>query len=175
MIRARLWAQILLAMVLGIGVGLALSPTGGALVEQATVNTIAAWLALPGRLFLALIQMIVVPLVLTSIILGIASGGNSDFLRRIGTRIAPYFVTTIVAVVIGGSLALWIQPGHYVEQSVAQTTLTAVEVPASEAQEPIALPDHIVEGCRRRGGPRVGTRLGMVAAAGAGRPPCGIR
>jgi len=146
LIRTRLWAQILIAMVLGVGVGLALSPTGGALVEATTANTIAAWLALPGRLFLALIQMVVVPLVLTSIILGIASGGNSDFLRRIGTRIAPYFVTTtIVAVVIGGSLALWIQPGQYVEQAVAETSQSAPELPAVSAQEPTALPDRIVE------------------------------
>ena len=105
LIRTRLWAQILIAMLLGITVGLALSPTGGALIEATAANTIASWLALPGRLFLALIQMVVVPLVLTSIVLGIASGGSSDFLRRIGTRIAPYFViTTIVAVSIGGSV-----------------------------------------------------------------------
>jgi len=46
----------------------------------------------------------------------IASSGNSDFLRRIGTRIAPYFViTNIVAVTIGGTLALWIEPGQYIE------------------------------------------------------------
>lgn len=146
LIRTRLWAQILIAMVLGIGVGLALSPTGGALVEETTANTIAAWLALPGRLFLALIQMVVVPLVLTSIILGIASGGNSDFLRRIGTRIAPYFVTTtIVAVVIGGSLALWIEPGQYVERAVAVASELSTPLPSAEADEPIALPDRIVE------------------------------
>jgi proton glutamate symport protein len=146
LIRTRLWAQILIAMVLGIGVGLALSPTGGALVEETTANTIAAWLALPGRLFLALIQMVVVPLVLTSIILGIASGGSSDFLRRIGTRIAPYFVaTTIVAVVIGGSLALWIQPGKYVEQAVSVASQMSAEVPAVDVEEPTALTDRIVE------------------------------
>ncbi len=146
LIRTRLWAQILIAMVLGIGVGLALSPTGGALVEATTANTIAAWLALPGRLFLALIQMVVVPLVLTSIILGIASGGSSDFLRRIGMRIAPYFVTTtIVAVVIGGALALWIQPGQYVEQAVAVTSELSAPLSAAEADDTIALPDRIVE------------------------------
>jgi proton glutamate symport protein len=145
LILTRLWAQILIAMVLGIGVGLALSPSGGALVEEITANTIAAWLALPGRLFLALIQMVVVPLVLTSIILGIVSGGDSDFLRRIGTRIAPYFVTTsIVAVVIGGTLALWIQPGQYVEQAMAQTTQLVVEPTVREAQVSTTLTERIV-------------------------------
>lgn len=128
LIRTRLWAQILIAMVLGITIGLVLSPSGGALVEPTTANTIANWLALPGRLFLALIQMVVVPLVLTSIVLGIASGGNSDFLRRIGTRIAPYFVvTTVVAVIIGGSLALWIQPGKYIEPVATQNLQLSVD------------------------------------------------
>lgn len=146
LVRTRLWAQILVAMVLGIGVGLALSPTGGALVSESAANTIAGWLALPGRLFLALIQMVVVPLVLTSIILGIAAGGNTDFLRRIGTRIAPYFVTTtIVAVVIGGSLALWIQPGQYVKQTaVGTSTLSSEALTIDATQEQPPLSDRIV-------------------------------
>ena len=57
LISTMLWAQISLAMVLGIGVGLAVSPLGGALVKETTANIIAAWLALSGRLFLALIQL----------------------------------------------------------------------------------------------------------------------
>ncbi len=148
LIRTKLWAQILIAMVLGVGVGLALSPTGAALVGEATANTIAGWVALPGRLFLAIIQMVVVPLVLTSIILGIAGGGDTDFLRRIGTRIAPYFVTTtIVAVGIGASLALWIQPGEYVKQGIAvtsQTVLELTDVGEAEAHAQATLPDRIV-------------------------------
>ncbi len=46
-----------LAMVLGVGVGLALSPSGGALVKETIGNIIAALPALSGRLFLALIQL----------------------------------------------------------------------------------------------------------------------
>jgi proton glutamate symport protein len=146
LIRTRLWAQILIAMVAGIAVGLVLSPSGGALVEETTANTIAAWFALPGRLFLALIQMVVVPLVLTSIILGIASGGSSGFLQRIGMRIAPYFVTTtIVAVVIGGALASWIEPGKYIEHAVAVISESSAQLPSSAVDEPITLPDRIIE------------------------------
>lgn len=146
LIRTKLWAQILLAMVAGIGVGLALSPSGAALVEEPTANLIAAWLALPGRLFLALIQMVVVPLVLTSIVLGIAAGGNTRFLRRIGVRIGPYFVmTTVVAVVIGASLALWIEPGQYVENSAIGTGQLPEDLTtANVSRESVGLPDRIV-------------------------------
>jgi Na+/H+-dicarboxylate symporter len=146
LIRKKLWAQILIAMILGVGIGLALSPTGAAIVDETTANTIAGWVALPGRLFLATIQMVVVPLVLTSIILGIAAGGDANFLRRIGALIAPYFVTTtIVAVVIGASLALWIQPGRYVAQAFSVTSQLSVELPdAREAAAQTTLPDQIV-------------------------------
>jgi proton glutamate symport protein len=146
LIRTKLWAQILMAMVLGIGVGLALSPTGAALVDETLANTIAGWVALPGRLFLAIIQMVVVPLVLSSIILGIAAGGDARFLRRIGTRIAPYFVTTtIVAVLIGASFALWLQPGQYVEQAIAVSSQIPTELPDfNDAEAQPTLPDRIV-------------------------------
>lgn len=145
LVRTRLWAQILIAMVLGIAVGLALSPTGGALVAEATANTIAAWLALPGRLFLSLIQMVVVPLVLTSIILGIASGDSTDFLRRIGLRIAPYFIaTTIIAVVIGASITYEINPGQYIEHAAVVKSQSIPALPLAEPQEQVTLPDRII-------------------------------
>lgn len=118
LIRNRLWAQILTAMALGISVGLLLSPSGGAIVPATTAYKIASWLALPGNLFLALIQMVVVPLVLSSIVIGITGSGSTDFLRQVGLRIAPYFlITTTVAVLIGASLALWIEPGRYIDAS----------------------------------------------------------
>lgn len=61
-IRARLWAQVLVGMFAGIGVGMLLGPTVGWVSPQ-TAATVGNWLALPGKLFLSLIQMIVVPLV----------------------------------------------------------------------------------------------------------------
>jgi Na+/H+-dicarboxylate symporter len=144
LIRTRLWAQILIAMVLGVSVGLALSPTGGALVAEITAKTIAGWLALPGRLFLALIQMVVVPLVLSSIILGISTGGSTDFVHRIGIRITPYFIsTTIIAVMIGGFLAMWIKPGQYLKQAVTITPYSSNKITAMDGQFQ-SLPDQIV-------------------------------
>ncbi len=136
LLRTKLWAQILFAMVSGIVLGLTLSPSGGAVVTESTANLAAAWLALPGLLFLALIQMVVVPLVLSSILLGIATSGDTEFLKRIGYRIAPYFVgTTLVAVLIGATIALWVAPGQYLGDNMSQTlTLEAPDgkLPASE-------------------------------------------
>ncbi|MEE2651486.1 MAG: cation:dicarboxylase symporter family transporter, partial [Pseudomonadota bacterium] len=130
LLRGRLWAQILLAMVLGVALGLCLSPSGGALVASDTASLLAAWLALPGRLFLAMIQMVVVPLVLSSIILGITSSGDPKFLKQIGLRIAPYFIlTTSVAVFIGCIVALWLQPGQYIDVGAELATGPAPRKP----------------------------------------------
>jgi len=144
LLRTRLWAQIVAAMILGVALGLGLSPRGGAWVPAATGEVIGAWLALPGQVFLALIQMIVVPLVVSSIVLGIAGGGSAEFVRRLGARIAPYFVsTTLVAVLIGTALVMWIEPGSYIELS---TTPAASSVPAAAVVSagPVSLPEHIV-------------------------------
>lgn len=144
LLRTRLWAQIVAAMILGVALGLGLSPRGGAWVPAAAGEVIGAWLALPGQVFLALIQMIVVPLVVSSIVLGIAGGGSAEFVRRLGARIAPYFVsTTLAAVLIGLALVMWIEPGSYIELS---TTPVASSVPAEAVSTaaPVSLPESIV-------------------------------
>lgn len=149
LVRTKLWVQILIGMALGIGVGLLLAPSGLALVSQQLADTIAGWLALPGQIFLALIQMIVVPLVVASIILGITSSGDPDYLRRIGLRIAPYFVaTTTVAVVIGIALALTIKPGNFIDSDLVNKALASAPPPAVEGagatESETSLPEHIV-------------------------------
>ena len=121
LIRTRLWLQIIIAMVLGVAVGLPLSPeSGGPLALHGdTAAALGEWLTLPGALFLNMIQMVVIPLVATSIILGLTSAGDADFLRRAAVRIVPYFVaTTTVAVLIGLGLSLWLRPGDYVQQDL---------------------------------------------------------
>ncbi|MCL4790826.1 MAG: dicarboxylate/amino acid:cation symporter [Gammaproteobacteria bacterium] len=154
LLRTRLWAQIVAAMILGVTLGLGLSPRGGAWVAAETGEIIGAWLALPGQVFLALIQMIVVPLVVSSIVLGIAGGGSAEFVRRLGARIAPYFVaTTVVAVLIGTLLVMWLAPGSHIELPTvpvaAELPAGAVSAPASasasaSASAPGSLPEHIV-------------------------------
>lgn len=119
LIRKQLWAQIVVAMITGLGVGLALSAEGGALVSEQVGLTIASWLKLPGSIFLNLIQMVVMPLIISSIILGICSSGDRDYLKRVGLRIFPYFVgTTTIAVSIGVALAMLIEPGNYIDSSL---------------------------------------------------------
>jgi len=149
LIRRKLWIQILVCMALGIGIGLLVSPEGGALVSEQTAEVVTGWLVLPGHIFLALIQMIMLPLVVSSIVLGIANTEDLTKLRQMGLRIAPYFlVTTTVAVLIGVSLALLIQPGQYIDAQALSSSLSGTSSYAVDtANSPIQLTihDRIVE------------------------------
>lgn len=143
---AKLWFQVILGMIGGVVLGLLLSPSAFALVDEEIAFTIAPWVALCGNIFLALIKMIVVPLVMSSIILGITSAGNVEILKSLGLKIAPYFVfTTIVAVILGIFITFLIHPGSYVSSEIInQITATAAVVPLEKTVTNLSIPDMIV-------------------------------
>jgi len=122
-VRGRLWLQVVIGMVCGILLGYALGPTAG-LVPSDISTTVVSWVALPGHLFLALIQMIVIPLIFASVIRGLAASENMEQLKSMGMRIVPYFIcTTAIAITIGLVAAMLIQPGHYVDAETVRATL----------------------------------------------------
>lgn len=123
LVKSRLWLKILIGMMLGIVTGLVLGPSTGILSKELSY-TIGEWLALPGYLFLALLQMIVVPLVFASIIRGIASGEDMQQLKEIGLRTVAFFLlTTALAILVGLTLALTINPGSYISSELVQDTM----------------------------------------------------
>lgn len=127
LIAGRLWMKILIGMVLGVAAGILLGPEVG-LVDSDTGDLIGNWLALPGKLFLALIQMIVIPLVFASIVLGIASNEDLQELKRMGPWIALFFlVMTTIAIVMGMGAAGLIQPGSYIEEGIIEKTVGSAE------------------------------------------------
>ncbi|NNL56846.1 MAG: dicarboxylate/amino acid:cation symporter [Pseudomonadales bacterium] len=115
LIEGRLWLKVLIALALGVVSGILLGPDLG-LFDAGTVKTVTAWLALPGHVFLAIIQMIVVPLVLASIVRGLAANNDPQALKRNGLFAVGFIViSTAIAAAIGIYLALQIQPGNYIE------------------------------------------------------------
>lgn len=112
----KLWIKILIGMVAGIVFGLAFSDHGGALVSAEVSALLASWVKLPGIFFLGMIQMVVIPLILCSIILGIMQSGEPSFLKKIGTRAVLYFVaTTCISISIGMCLVHAVNPGEYID------------------------------------------------------------
>ncbi len=129
LVAGRLWLKVLLGMALGIAVGVLLGPSTG-WVEPQLAATLGNWLALPGQLFLVLIQMIVVPLVFASIIRGLAATENIEQLRRLGLSVVLFFVlTTTASIIIGIQLAQFVKPGEYIDSAVIRASLGALPVP----------------------------------------------
>lgn len=96
----RLHVRILLAMLLGVVAGRLGGPALAAKV---------AWL---GTLFVTLLKMIIVPLVITSIVGGVASVGSGRGLGRLFAKTMSYYVvTSLLAILTGLVLVNAIRPG----------------------------------------------------------------
>lgn len=81
-----------------------------------------------GDLFLRLIKFIIVPLILSSLVIGVASTGDPRTLGRIGTKtISYYLITTAIAIVIGLGIALLISPGKGVDMQVPEAEVEVNE------------------------------------------------
>lgn len=117
-LKDRLWAQVMAGLVLGTLTGIMLGPDIG-LVSPELAETLGEWLALPGQIFLALIKMVLMPLVASSIVLGLAAGASDPAkLRSVGGKFALFVGgTTVLAAFLGAGLALVLRPGALVNLS----------------------------------------------------------
>ncbi len=141
--RQRLWVQVLIGMGLGIFVGILLGP-GVSLVDTRSSLLIGNWLALPGQLFLVAIQFVVVPLVVASVIRGIAGGERREGFGRMSSMTLMFFlITTLVAAVIGLAIAHLIGPGRLIDGGLVTAALSdpSVDTEAAVAVEMPGLAD----------------------------------
>lgn len=117
--------QILLGLALGVAAG----ALGGA--------AFAARVGWLGTLFITLLKMIVVPLVLASIVSGVASiGGGRSAGRMFGWTFAFYATSSLLAILTGLTLANLLRPGDRLDTS----GLASGELPAGLAT-PSSVPD----------------------------------
>lgn len=104
--------HIIFALIAGLVMGLIVQTMDN---KEVWINI----LGFVGQAFIRLIQMVVVPLVASAIIVGIASLGDSKQLGKIGMKMVLYYtILTVLAVVIGATLALTINPGHNVQSFI---------------------------------------------------------
>ncbi len=105
--------QILIGLILGIIVG-------AIFYGNPQVST---YLQPIGDIFLRLIKMIVIPIVISSIIIGVASVGDTKKLGRLGGKTILYFeIITTVAILIGLLVANIFQPGAGIDMGSLQKT-----------------------------------------------------
>jgi proton glutamate symport protein len=132
----KLHTKILLFMALGVGVGLALQAFTEASYVESTISIQggsaqggstfvkpaldpdcqrATWIqpfAMVAQIFMSLLKMLIVPLILTSIVTGVASLGSGKDFGRLGGKTLLYYMTTSLLAIATGLIAVNIfQPG----------------------------------------------------------------
>ncbi|NOY91716.1 MAG: dicarboxylate/amino acid:cation symporter [Deltaproteobacteria bacterium] len=113
---------ILIAMVLGAGLGLPLNYAKGAgSVDAATADALAHAAHELGGLWLRLLSMLVVPLIISSLITGVTGMGNLRMLGRLGWRTLAYYLgTSLLAIATGLFFVNLIHPGVGAELAVLE-------------------------------------------------------
>ncbi len=100
--------QILIGLALGIAVGAIFYGN----------PAVAPYLQPLGDIFIRLIKMIVVPIVISTLIVGVAGVGDASKLGRLGGKTILYFeVITTIAIIYGLGLAHFFQPGAGIDMS----------------------------------------------------------
>lgn len=109
-------AGLLLGLVVHYGVG----------ADAGWVKTFTTYVTQPaGTLFLRLIFMLVIPLLFSALVIGVAEMGDVRALGRIGWRTLGYTVVVSgIAVILGLLLVNWLQPGAGVDPARAQQLLS---------------------------------------------------
>ena len=148
-------------MLIGFLAGLALGLIAhyGAGSDAGWVQWLTTYVTQPaGTLFLRLIFMLVIPLLFSALIIGVAEMGDIRSLGRVGWRTLGYTVLASgIAVALGLLLVNWLQPGAGVDPAAAQAMLAqgadrAKEIAGAAASQPKGLdmllgivPDNVVK------------------------------
>lgn len=144
LVASKLWAKVIAGLIGGVLLGLLLNFDFG-IVSPGFKTQFGEWLTLPGQLFIRIVQMIVIPLVFSSIIRGVAGSDNMEQLRSLGLRLVGYFVfTTSIAIAIGTFVASLVRPGLWVtvDASLKNGSVSADQI--DQTLPAIGLKDHII-------------------------------
>ena len=121
--------QIIIGLILGLIYGVVAA-------SQGWTQFTSDWIGPFGTIFINLLQLIAVPLVLASLITGVASLSNLQKLSRIGGKtIAIYMGTTFVALVLGLVIVNTLKPGNTVPEDVRERLEQTYSEEAANRQE----------------------------------------
>lgn len=129
--------------------------TGIALHDQIEMKDwiINMFLSPSGEVFIRMIKMIVVPIVMATLIVGIAGIGDVKKLGSIGLKTIIYFeIITTLAIVLGVALANIFHPGYGIDMSVlSKTDISMYEQTTSDIQSDLVgtmlslIPSNIID------------------------------
>uniref|UniRef100_A0A5F9CBP5 Amino acid transporter n=1 Tax=Oryctolagus cuniculus TaxID=9986 RepID=A0A5F9CBP5_RABIT len=142
------------AVVIGVGLAFALRP------YQLTYRQIK-YFSFPGELLMRMLQMLVLPLIISSLVTGMASLDNKAT-GRMGMRAAVYYmVTTIIAVFIGILMVTIIHPGKGSKEGLHREGRIET-IPTADAFMDLVrnmFPPNLVEACFKQFKTQYSTRV----------------
>ncbi|WP_431611040.1 dicarboxylate/amino acid:cation symporter [Chryseobacterium sp. 'Rf worker isolate 10'] len=104
----KLFIAIIIALVVGVGIGGVVHVSYPESAEPFSKN-----IKLLGTVFIRLVQMIIAPLVFTTLVVGIAKMSDIKMIGRVGTKAMLWFISaSLVSLFIGLILVNWLEPGH---------------------------------------------------------------
>jgi Na+/H+-dicarboxylate symporter len=119
----RLTLYILIAMLLGIVIGITLNQT---IDDKATITNVTGYISILTDLFLRLIKMIIAPLVFSTLVVGIAHMGDTSALGRIGGRSIGWFLSaSLLSLSLGLIMVNLMQPGVGLNLPLPDVTATS--------------------------------------------------
>lgn len=104
----KLFIAIIIALLLGVGIGGIVHVSYPDSAEPFSKN-----IKLLGTVFIRLVQMIIAPLVFTTLVVGIAKMSDIKMIGRVGTKAMLWFISaSLISLFIGLILVNWLEPGH---------------------------------------------------------------
>lgn len=124
-----LTTKVVIGMVLGLILGVALNIIDSPFINEHLVGGLFAMI---GKMFINALKMLVVPLVVFSLICGVAGIGDIRLLGRVGgLSFALYITTTAIAITLAIALATIIGPGSGFDMSgISVPALAAKQAPS---------------------------------------------
>jgi len=121
--------KILIGMILGLLFGLLMKN-----LEQK--GLVVDWIKPFGTIFINLLKMIAVPLIVVSLIVGLADLKDISKLSKLGSRTVLFYLSsTVIAVSIGLVLANLIKPGKYINDESRESLIKNFSTDASQKIE----------------------------------------
>jgi len=117
-VKMKLFQKILIGFIIGIILGAIWGPG-------------ISWIQPIGTIFLNLLKMLIVPLIFSSLVVGVSSIADPKKLGRVaGKTIAYYLVTTAIAIIIGLLIGNILQPGAGMNLVLEGTAQEAAKAPS---------------------------------------------
>ena len=114
----RLTFFIIISMILGIAVGYFIHRGS----SPEFIKSFSTNIKLLSTIFIRLVQMIIAPLVFSTVVVGIAKLGDLKAVGRVGGKAILWFVTaSLLSLLLGMVLVNYFRPGEYIDLSQADT------------------------------------------------------